>query len=74
MTYAFSSRVTARCADFWLDAGPGSVNLCDHSRKTDAYRGKHHILGENLSLSHQLFYTNAIWTGSASETGPPCRL
>ena len=61
MAYAFSSRVTARYADFWLDAGTGSVNLWDHGRKTDAYRGKHRILGENLSLSHQLFYTNAIW-------------
>lgn len=61
MAYAFSSRVTARYADFWLDPGTGSVNLWDHGRKTDAYRGKHRILGENLSLSHQLFYTNAIW-------------
>lgn len=61
MAYAFSSRVAARYADFWLDSGTGSVNLWDHGRKTDAYRGKHRILGENLSLSHQLFYTNAIW-------------
>lgn len=61
MAYAFSSRVAARYAEFWLDAGTGSVNLWDHGRKTDAYRGKHRILGENLSLSHQFFYTNAIW-------------
>lgn len=61
MAYAFSSRVAARYADFWLDPGTGSVNLWDHGRKTDAYRGKHRILGENLSLGHQLLYTNAIW-------------
>jgi hypothetical protein len=61
MAYAFSSRVAARYADFWLDSGTGSVNLWDHGRKTDAYRGKHRILGENLSLSHQLIYTSAIW-------------
>lgn len=61
MAYAFSSRVAARYVDFWLDSGTGSVNLWDHGRKTDAYRGKHRILGENLSLSHQLIYTNAIW-------------
>jgi hypothetical protein len=61
MAYAFSSRITARYADFWLDSGAGSVNLWDHGRKTDAYRGKHRILGENLSLSHQLYYTNALW-------------
>lgn len=61
MAYAFSSRVTARYVDFWQDSGTGSVNLWDHGRKTDGYRGKHRILGENLSLSHQLFYTNALW-------------
>lgn len=61
MSYAFSSRVTARYADFWLDPATGSVNLWDGGRATDAYRGKHRILGENLSLGHQLHYTNAIW-------------
>lgn len=61
MAYAFSSRVAARYADFWLDPGTGSVNLWDGGRATDAYRGKHRILGENLSLGHQLYYTNAIW-------------
>lgn len=61
MAYAFSSRVAARYVDFWLDPATGSVNLWDHGRKTDAYRGKHRILGENLSLAHQLIYTNAIW-------------
>ncbi|MDQ3124054.1 MAG: hypothetical protein M3Q74_00395 [Pseudomonadota bacterium] len=61
MAYAFSARVAARYADFWLDPATGSVNLWDHGRKTDAYRGKHRILGENLSLAHQLSYTNALW-------------
>jgi hypothetical protein len=61
MAYAFSSRVAARYADFWLDPSTGSVDLWGHGRKTDAYRGKHRILGENLSLAHQLTYTNAIW-------------
>ena len=61
MAYAFSSRVAARYADFWLDPDTGSVDLWSHGRKTDAYRGKHRILGENLSLAHQLTYTNALW-------------
>lgn len=61
MAYAFSSRVAARYADFWLSPRTGSVDMWDQGRKTDAYRGKHRILGENLSLSHQLIYTNAIW-------------
>lgn len=73
MAYAFSSRVAARYADFWLDPVTGSVNLWDHGRKTDAYRGKHRILGENLSLAHQLTYTNAIWNrlGWADRTPHP---
>ncbi|GAA0200735.1 hypothetical protein GCM10009081_14860 [Brevundimonas nasdae] len=61
MAYAFSSRIAARYVDFWQDSGTGSVNLWDHGRKTDDYRGKHRILGENISLSHQLFYTNTLW-------------
>lgn len=61
MSYAFSSRVTARYADFWYDPKMGSVNMWEHGRRTDAYRGKHRILGENLSLARQHLYTNAIW-------------
>ncbi len=61
IAYAFSARVAARYADFWFDPDTGSVNLWDGGRKTDAYRGKHRILGENLSLGHQFAYTNAVW-------------
>jgi hypothetical protein len=61
MAYAFSSRVAARYMDFWFDPKMGSVNLWDHGRRTDAYRGKHRILGENLSLGRQYIYTSAIW-------------
>jgi hypothetical protein len=61
MAYAFSSRVTARYMDFWFDPEMGSVNLWEHGRRTDAYRGKHRILGENLSLARQHIYTSAIW-------------
>jgi hypothetical protein len=61
MAYAFSSRISARYMDFWVDPATGSVNLWDGGRRTDAYRGKHRILGENLSLARQHHYTNAIW-------------
>jgi hypothetical protein len=61
MAYAFSSRVTARYMDFWFDPQMGSVNLWEHGRRTDEYRGKHRILGENLSLARQHIYTSAIW-------------
>lgn len=61
MAYAFSARVAARYMDFWFDPKMGSVNLWEHGRRTDAYRGKHRILGENLSLGRQYIYTSAIW-------------
>jgi len=63
MAYALSSRIAARYADFWLNPATGSVNLWDEGRRTDGYRGKHRILGENLSLARQYIYTNAIWNG-----------
>lgn len=71
MAYAFSSRVAARYADFWIDPATGSVNLWDGGRLTDAYRGKHRILGENLSLGRQIFYTNAIWNRLGFEDRQP---
>lgn len=61
MAYAFSARVAARYMDFWFEPATGSVDMWGHGRRTDAYRGKHRILGENLSLGRQYIYTNAIW-------------
>jgi hypothetical protein len=61
VAYALCSRMAQRYMDFWVDEKTGSVNLWDHGRHTDAYRGKHRILGENLSLARQFFYTNDLW-------------
>jgi hypothetical protein len=61
LAYAYASRAAERYADFWLDPRTRSVNLWDGGRRTDAYRGKFRILGENLSLAHQFAYTSAIW-------------
>jgi hypothetical protein len=61
LAYAFSSRVAQRYVDFWIDPRTGSVNLWDGGRRTDTYRGKFRILGENLSLAYQFGYTNENW-------------
>lgn len=61
MAYAFSSRIAARYADFWISPRTGSVNMWDDGRRTDAYRGKNRILGENLSLARQYIYTDEEW-------------
>ncbi|HZV67210.1 MAG TPA: hypothetical protein VFG03_20155, partial [Telluria sp.] len=59
--YAYSSRVAARYMDFWYDPAMHSVDMWGKGRRTDTYRGKHRILGENFSLLHQLITTNAMW-------------
>ncbi len=61
LAYAYSARAAQRYVDFWQDPKTGSVNLWDGGRRTDDYRGKFRILGENLSLAHQYAYTSAHW-------------
>jgi hypothetical protein len=61
LAYAFACRAGRRYADFWINPATGSVDLWDRGRRTDAYRGKFRILGENLSLAHQYVYTSAAW-------------
>jgi len=60
--YSFNAVIAQRYMDFWVDETTGSVNLWDKGRRTDTYRGKHRILGENLSLGRQLLYTADVWT------------
>ena len=59
--YSFSAVAAQRYMDFWVDPATGSVNMWDKGRKTDDYRGKNRILGENLSLARQYIYTDAEW-------------
>jgi len=71
MAYAFAVRATAKYVNFWFDRDTHSVNLWDKGRRTDAYRGKHRILGENLSLLHQHIYTSNLWAGMGYRDTPP---
>ncbi|MDB5815330.1 MAG: hypothetical protein JWN23_2447 [Rhodocyclales bacterium] len=73
MAYAFAIRTTTKYVNFWFDKEMRSVNLWDKGRRTDAYRGKHRILGENLSLLHQYIYTNNLWNklGYQGKQGSP---
>ena len=61
MAYHFSFLCTRKFIDYWWDEKRGSVNLWEDGRTTDAYRGKHRILGENFSLIYQHLYTQRIW-------------
>ena len=71
LAYAFVCRAGQRYVDFWLNKKTGSVDMWDQGRRTDAYRGKFRILGENLSLAHQFVYTNAAWNQLGFQDKPP---
>ncbi len=71
IAYAFATRITAKYAEFWYDDELKSLNMWDKGRRTDGYRGKGRILGENLSLSHQLIYTNNLWKAAGYAANPP---
>lgn len=73
LAYAYASRAAQRYVEFWLDARTGSVNLWDGGRRTDGYRGKFRILGENFSLGHQYVYTNAAWNRIGHRDKAPMR-
>ncbi len=61
LAYAFVCRAAERYVSFWVNKDTASVDLWGQGRRTDAYRGKFRILGENLSLTHQFVYTDADW-------------
>ena len=70
LAYAYASRAAQRYVDFWINKDTGSVNLWDDGRRTDDYRGKFRILGENLSLAHQFAYTNEGWNAMGFKDKP----
>ncbi len=59
--YSFSSSLTEHYLKFWQNDEIHSVDLWGQGRRTDKYRGKHRILGENFSLAHQFIMTNETW-------------
>ncbi len=71
LAYAFICRAAQRYVSFWVNKTTGSVDLWGQGRRTDAYRGKFRILGENLSLTHQFLYTDADWNALGYQDKPP---
>jgi hypothetical protein len=69
--YAFSARIGERYMNFWYDPQMHSVDMWNKGRRTDAYRGKHRILGENFSLLHQLISTDEMWTRAGMKDAVP---
>jgi hypothetical protein len=48
-----------------------SVDMWNKGRRTDNYRGKHRILGENFSLLHQLITTDEMWSKAGMKDAAP---
>jgi len=69
--YAYSARIAERYMNFWYRADMRSVDMWNDGRRTDTYRGKHRILGENFSLLHQLIATNAMWNRAGMKDVAP---
>jgi hypothetical protein len=69
--YTYSTRVVERYADFWFNPAIHSVDMWGQGRRTDTYRGRHRILGENFSLLHQLLSANAMWKRAGFASKPP---
>lgn len=70
--YAYSVRLMRHMLDFWYDRGMASVNMWEHGRKTDTYRNKNRILGENLALCMQMVNSYEHWAAAGWGNRPVC--
>ncbi len=59
--YSMCVAIAEKYIAFWFNAQAHSVDMWDQGRRVDAYRGKSRILGENLSLLHQIISANQLW-------------
>ncbi|MDR7331886.1 hypothetical protein [Roseateles asaccharophilus] len=69
--YTYACHGVARYLDFWFDPAMHSVDMWGKGRRTDLYRAKHRILGENFSLIHQFISANALWSDAGFEGREP---
>ena len=61
IAYGYSVKAMQRVLDFWYDPNMQSINIWNYGRKTDNYRNKNRILGENLSVFQSLMRTYEVW-------------
>ncbi|KQW52413.1 hypothetical protein ASD88_06075 [Pelomonas sp. Root662] len=59
--YTYACRCVAKYLDVWFDPAMHSVDMWGKGRRTDLYRAKHRILGENFTLIHQFISSNQLW-------------
>lgn len=69
--YSVSVAIVEKYIGFWFNRATHSVDMWGQGRRVDAYRGKSRILGENLSLLHQIVCANELWSRAGfKETAP----
>lgn len=61
IAYGYSMKLLKHMIDFWYDDHMESINMWEKGRKTDNYRNKNRILGENLSLCMQMIGSFEHW-------------
>ena len=61
LAYAYSICCIRKMILFWYDEEMQSINMWNKGRRTDGYRNKNRILGENLSLSMQVIDVIEQW-------------
>ena len=69
LAYGYSVKLMNRMVDFWYDTDMESINMWEKGRKTDNYRNKNRILGENLSLCMQMVNSFEHWRRAGMKTG-----
>ena len=69
LAFAYSLLCIRRMILFWYDEEMESVNLWNKGRRTDGYRNKNRILGENLSLFMQVIDVIEQWKSLGYDCG-----
>ncbi len=72
IAYGYCTRIVNTMVDFWYDQEMDSINMWDKGRRTDDYRNKNRILGENLSLNMQVINAYEHWKAAGFEDRQIC--
>jgi hypothetical protein len=62
IAYFYNINTIKKLTSFWIDKEMKSINMWERGRRTDGYRNKNRILGENLSLCMQVVNSFEHWS------------
>jgi hypothetical protein len=67
IAYFYNTNTIKKLSNFWIDKEMKSINMWEKGRRTDQYRNKNRILGENLSLCMQVINSFEHWSKAGFE-------